>query len=497
MSTTVADRVTLDDREKKQLKSLCLRLRDAEYTEDNVRDLLDVTELHQIRDGVSPRMRARANVDTPLGHLTSFWWLRARRSRQVLEQYMGAETVAVLEKLALIEETPEGMKANAHLFPCVGRYIFTDLIGYSGEEMYQVYWLGGDSIGLARTAPRQRIERALDLCTGSGVHAVLAGRHSAESIGVDINPRAIEYSRINAMLNGVDGHTRFILSNLYQEVPVGTFSLITANPPFVPTPRGDLALFRPGGETGEEITSRIVAGVRDRLEVGGTMALVTQCPVMKDSHVLDRMAGWLDGGDGWGLAYLQLGPLDRETMIVGHLKPHDQFVKELGPAEGHEAYRAEYERWSDSYEANGILSVELAVLFIRRLKEGRPGWRAEWRTNLPKVSMSDSVTVWLEAQDRFGADFKMDWEWSPGWGCAERLMIDCKNGEGFVFHPTWCSGGHTLDADDAFVLSKVDGDREAGAIAQLYAERKGLPREDVEAEVTAKLTELGRKLLLC
>src|SRR5687767_4579649 len=41
----------------------------------------------------------------------------------------------------------------------------------------------------------------LDLCTGSGVLAVFAAQKANDVIGIDINPRAIEFAKLNSQLN--------------------------------------------------------------------------------------------------------------------------------------------------------------------------------------------------------------------------------------------------------------------------------------------------------
>ena len=49
---------------------------------------------------------------------------------------------------------------------------------------------------------RRRVRRTLDLCTGSGIHALLAAAHSERVLAVDINPRAAQCARCNAQVAG-------------------------------------------------------------------------------------------------------------------------------------------------------------------------------------------------------------------------------------------------------------------------------------------------------
>jgi len=52
--------------------------------------------------------------------------------------------------------------------------------------------------------PRPRVRRALDVGTGSGIHALLAARHARHVIATDVNDRALAYTELNAALNGLD-----------------------------------------------------------------------------------------------------------------------------------------------------------------------------------------------------------------------------------------------------------------------------------------------------
>src|SRR6202012_5020333 len=46
--------------------------------------------------------------------------------------------------------------------------------------------------------PRRRVDRALDVGTGSGVLALLAARHAREVVATDVNERALAFGRLNA-----------------------------------------------------------------------------------------------------------------------------------------------------------------------------------------------------------------------------------------------------------------------------------------------------------
>ena len=76
-------------------------------------------------------------------------------------------------------------------------------------------------------------DKVLDLGCGYGVVGILAGKLIGEEnvIMCDISERAVEYAKINAMLNGVP-HIDIRLSDGYKNVENDDFTLILSNPPY-------------------------------------------------------------------------------------------------------------------------------------------------------------------------------------------------------------------------------------------------------------------------
>jgi methylase of polypeptide subunit release factors len=279
------------------------------------------------------------------------------------------------------------------VYPCLGRYIFTDQwVGTGNQEPGKVYELGTDSYVLARVTPRRRVEKALDLCTGSGVHAVMSGAEAKVSRAVDINPRALTYTRLNALANGVKCET--FLGDLYSPVSDLSYDLITANPPFVPSPDPTVLIHRSAGETGEEVPERLVAGLRDRLAPGGLFSMVLEHPVYTDETYLDRLERWVGETSGWGIAVLNFDECPAGQYIVRHV--------------GSENYEETYNTYLQSYLKHGIQAVRFANVFIKRLDKNRPNFKAAQKCNWPNLSLVSQVEEWLDCLELFS-----DPGWSP------------------------------------------------------------------------------------
>ena len=134
--------------------------------------------------------------------------------------------------------------------------------------------IGRDSRLLARCTTPRTFRSALDLCTGSGIQALLASAHAQQVLAVDISPRAARCARFNAQASGAT-NVDVVVGDLFNAARGESFDLITANPPFVPSPL-DTLRFRDGGRSGEDVQKRIVAGLPHHLAPGGMAQIVTE-----------------------------------------------------------------------------------------------------------------------------------------------------------------------------------------------------------------------------
>jgi SAM-dependent methyltransferase len=136
-----------------------------------------------------------------------------------------------------------------------------------------------ESYEFATATVRQRGARVLDMGTGSGVHALLASQHAESVIGVDINPRAVEFARFNKALNHAD-RVEFVLGDMYADLDARKFDLIIFCPPNGPTETlGTHPLEASGGPGGDAVSSRLLAGLADHLADGGFCQF---CTLMTD-----------------------------------------------------------------------------------------------------------------------------------------------------------------------------------------------------------------------
>jgi hypothetical protein len=285
----------------------------------------------------------------------------------------------------------------------------------------QVMFVGLDSRHLARCTTRRPFRAALDLCTGSGIHALLASTHAKQVLAVDINPRAARCTRFNAQASGAT-NLDVVVGDLYESARGEWFDLITANPPFVPSPLDSLG-FRDGGRSGEEILKRIVAGLPHHLAPGGMAQVITELGERDEEPLVDRLREWLNGA-----------PMDMHVLRLGE---HTAMKYALGHAKGddYQAFLDSVDEWASNLRAQGYLRVVSLVISFQwsdatlgapweRVDESPPPHRAagaeidaaflaerltrqlDWQKMLPHTWLCRSGPIALLGARMLGSDIR-------------------------------------------------------------------------------------------
>ena len=170
--------------------------------------------------------------------------------------------------------TGDSCRTTVALYPTEGLFMASD----HGEAGPPREWqapadivfpaIGGATQRFIGLMPRTPCGDFLDLCSGTGIAAFVAATRFAErSWAIDVTERSTSFARFNAALNGVANVT-VLRGDLYDPVAPQTFDRIVANPPYVPA-LADRFIFRDGGEDGERVTWRILAGLARHLRPGG------------------------------------------------------------------------------------------------------------------------------------------------------------------------------------------------------------------------------------
>ena len=170
--------------------------------------LQDITDLHWRKSCIYRDERLTGRDALALA--IDLFLLQGALTMDEVDRLLPAASRDVLLRTGLLEiDEARLVRARASLYPVDGRLSFSDLAwpeiphpGSFAVPFNQVMAVGLDSRHLARATVRSPVHSALDLCTGSGVHALLAAAHARRVFAVDINPRAIRCTRFNAQALG-------------------------------------------------------------------------------------------------------------------------------------------------------------------------------------------------------------------------------------------------------------------------------------------------------
>lgn len=122
---------------------------------------------------------------------------------------------------------------------------------------------------------------ALDLCTGSGVIAVvLAKEKNCTVTAADISPEALAIAKKNILQLGVSCQVRLVGSDLFTALsPERQYDLIVSNPPYIAdgqitelepeVSRGEPRIALSGGDSGTAVIERIATEAPQYLKPGG------------------------------------------------------------------------------------------------------------------------------------------------------------------------------------------------------------------------------------
>jgi len=158
----------------------------------------------------------------------------------------------------------------------------------------------------------QSVDSVLDLCTGSGCLAILAGHvfPNASLTAVDLSPDALAVAALNVADYGMENRVSLVRGDLFTGIVGKRFDLIISNPPYVdaramahlpPEFRHEPTLALAGGRDGLDVVRRILYEAGHFLTANGGLI----CEIGSGRHILeeeypDIEFTWLDSDDSQG-----------------------------------------------------------------------------------------------------------------------------------------------------------------------------------------------------
>lgn len=200
---------------------------------------------------------------------------------------LGAEAFDTLAAVGLVEVTGAAVGSPFRGHRIGSHILFTDP-DVEEDEQDPLYldplW---EADLLVRLMLARRGERALDIGCGCGVLTLALAADYDRVVAMDINPRALAMSRVNAGLNGVS-NVDFVESDMYDQL-TGSFDRVVFNSPT--NEEGEQ--FRDLLEAGEGILERFFTGLPARLSPGGLAEVNLAMNDYPQSRFADRLRQWL------------------------------------------------------------------------------------------------------------------------------------------------------------------------------------------------------------
>ncbi len=186
-------------------------------------------------------------------------------------------------------------------------------------------WLGG-----------REVQRALDLCTGSGCIAIAMAHYNPEwdVVGTDISDEALALAQENKALLLTD-NVRFLKSDLFGGLSGEHYQLIVSNPPYVTNAETDALpqeySYEPelglrAGDDGLDLVLKILRDAPLHLSQGGLLV----CEVGESEHALvallpDVEFTWIE---------FKVGQMGIFAVECSELIVHHPRIRELADARG-------------------------------------------------------------------------------------------------------------------------------------------------------------------
>ncbi len=342
-------------------------LRESGYTEPAICARLEIASIHQLVGQPDISFPTLAE-DEPLALLIRIFLMSETASVATLDAMFQSPVVNALRSLGLLTEAaePGWLRASMALYPAYGLYFVSDLwINVPGGASDMIADLVFPAIGpntrdFCDILPQGPCEDFLELCSGTGVAALLAAsNYASRSWAVDITERSTFCAEFGRRLNAIE-NVSVVRGDLYAPLDGRRFDRIVAHPPYVPALEPD-KLYCDGGPDGQRIVQSIVQGVASHLNPGGRFHCLTMGIERKDLAFEQQVRQWLPSPR----AEFDVIFFVHKTHSLAEFA-HQNTISRRGD-------RKLVKRWIAHFESLGITSLALGEVVIRRVSAGDGG----------------------------------------------------------------------------------------------------------------------------
>jgi hypothetical protein len=250
-----------------------------------------------------PRLLDQTRAPSLPNLLWRWFFLGVAVETAAAEELAPAELIAACNDGGLLMRDGERLVPTALLIPYDDLLFAADLPQRMTSPAARdlVLWLNPPAVRLLQFTLRAEVGSTLDLCSGSGIQALAAARHSREVVAADLNPRAAEFAAFNARLNGFE-NIECLTGDQFAAVGGRRFDRILCNPPFILAPSRE-SLHSHNDIELDGFCRQIVREAPAHLNDGGTLQMIFEWVELEDEPWQERLQVWFDGlgCDAWVL----------------------------------------------------------------------------------------------------------------------------------------------------------------------------------------------------
>jgi len=328
-------------------------LRAVGYTTEAIEELLgdDGPSVDRDETAVSERRLPHS----PIANTIRLFLLQRPVASTDARAALGGDGVDAVLRIGLATEQGNLLVPRARVVPTEGLLLAFDSFslgeddppGWVGSFSPTAYWL-------AALTPRRHVERALDIGTGNGAHALLAAEHADHVVATDVNPRALAFTAVSAAMNGID-NVELRLGSLFEPVADETFDLITCNAPYVVSPERRWQ-YRDGGLPGDQLSERVVRDAPKHLREDGHATVLVSWLAASEDDPDARLHEWLAGNgcDVWALGLSGADPLDHAAGWNEHV------------SDDPDELAATLDEWTSYFDALGAGWITEGAVLMRK-----------------------------------------------------------------------------------------------------------------------------------
>ena len=309
--------------------------------------------------------------------------------------------------------------------------------------------------------PESRCESLLDLCSGTGVAALIAAKnYAAEAHAYDIAPRSTHFAEFAKRLNGISNLTTGT-GDLYEPAAGRTFDRIVAHPPYVPVLESKW-IFYSGGEDGEHVTRRMIEELPRYLRPGGTLYCLAMASDRVNEPLEQRIRTWLGKG---------AKEFDVAVVVRRVVEPQEFAFDSLVRSEHVEG---QAQRWKELFEKARVTGLPYAMMMVQRKAAGREPFTVRRQTGSQTGRAEHQWLLEWETQAASDPNSVLDLRLRASSQSLLQVVNRLKEGD-------WEPAGYTLATNHPFraemqvdpwialFLARCDGSKSAG---ELFEELK-------------------------